>query len=181
MTIDDFVTELKVYLKIDDTDITNDGIIKQAAQMAAGYIVANYSYYILNTTVDKEFFAEDSQAKYYVNAGPTTAVVAYVNDVEVVDNPSKVFNNTVYFDSTLGVVGDHIKLTSTVGIDITKESHKGDFVSAAALAAYLYKQADKGLDGVSQYGTGIKESARLFEGIPKHITSYFETRKVFRF
>ena len=182
MTIDEFVLELKVYLKIKETDIENDALLKQSAMSATGFIIGAYAYYILADTVSKELVADsNTQQKFYLNAGPTTNVVAYLNDIEVTDNANKTINNIAYFESALGLTNDFIKLTSTVGIDPANTiAYGGDLANACALAAYFFKQADKGLDGVMQYGTGIKESARLYEGIPRGITQYFETRNVFR-
>ena len=181
MTIDEFVTELKVYLKIKETDIDNDEILLQSARAAAGFIISYYSYYIITDTINKEFYYEAATKKFYLDAGPVVTVTAYLDNVEVTDNTSKVLGNTVYYTDNLGVAGEVIKLESLVGVSNTNMAHIGDIAQATALAAYFYKQADKGLDGVMQYGTGIKESARLYEGIPKAILQHFEARKIYRF
>ncbi len=181
MTSADFLSNLKVYLKIKDTDVDNDGILQQAVEAASGFLIGTYSYYILEDTKVDEFYIVDLYKKFYLNAGPVRTLTAYLNNVEVTDNDNKVINNTVYFTDNLGTSGDLAKFEYTLGIDETSVSGKGDLAQATALAAYFYKQADKGLDGVMQYGTGIKESARLYEGIPKSILNYFETRKIFRF
>ena len=181
MTYDEFVTELKIYLKIKETDLDNDAILLQSVKAASGFIIAYYSYYIITDVVDLEFYSTGFEKKFYLNAGPTSSVVAYLNDVEVTNNTLKIIYNTVTFANALGVSGDVIKLTSTVGIDTANVRHMGDLAQATALAAYFYKQADKGLDGVMQYGTDIKESARLYEGIPRAILQHFETRKLYRF
>ncbi len=182
MTLDEFVSEVKIYLKIKETDVDNDEILLQSATAAAGYISAYYSYYIIESTVDKEFYGVDNLTKkFYLDVSPVTAVVPHVNEIEVIDNTYKVLNNTVYFTDALGVSGDLIKLSSTVGVDSTDIHNVADIAQACALAGYFYKQADKGLVGVEQYGTGIKESARLFEGIPKAILDYFQMKKIYRF
>ena len=182
MTLPEFVTELKIYLKIKETDLDNDAILLQSAKAAAGFIISYYSYYIITDTVIKEFYSIGTETKFYLDAGPTTSVTAYLDDVEVTTNSNKLIYNTVTFAGALGATGDVIKLSSTVGIEPELNmAHLGDLAQATALAAYFYKQADKGLDGVMQYGTGIKESARLYEGIPRAILQHFETRKLYRF
>lgn len=180
MTKEEFVSEIKVYLKIKDTDIDNDPTITQVADATNGFIIANYSYYIVDATVVQNLQLEGASKKFWLNSGPAKTVTAELNDTPVMDNTIKLINNIAYFEDAFGVAGDFLKLTSEVGLSATNPQNMGDVAQACALAAYFYKQADKGLDGVMQYGTGIKESARLFEGIPKGITGYFEARKLFR-
>jgi len=180
MNLAEFVTETKVYLKIKETDIDNDAIIEQAASAAAGFILAQYSFYILDASLVKETQADGPYKKFYLDAGPVKAVTPFVNDVEVTDNTVKIFNNVAYFTNNLGQLNDFVKLNYTVGIDLADIGNIGDVAQACALAGYFYKQADKGLVGVEQYGTGIKESARLYDGIPRAILDYFQARKIYR-
>lgn len=178
MLIDEFVTELKVYLKIEDTDIKDDDIITQAAYAADGFISANYSFHILDSVEVKEEYLTEAISKIYLDSGPTTAVTSTeLEGVEVTDNDPKVINNVAYFPTDLGVSTDLIKVTSTVGVLTTDY---GTVAQATALAGYFFKQADKGLVGVEQYGTGIKEAARLYEGIPRSILNYFDAKRIFR-
>ena len=181
MILAEFVTETKIYLKIKETDIENDAIIEQAASAAAGFILAQYSFYVLDASLIKETQVDGAYKKFYLDAGPAKTVTPYVNDVEVTDNTVKIFNNVAHFTNALGAADDFVKLGYTVGLTVNNVAHEGDIAQAAALAGYFYKQADKGLVGVEQYGTGIKESARLYDGIPRAILEYFQTRKIYRF
>ena len=180
MILDDFVTELKIYLKIKDTDITNDPILEQSARAADAFVSGMYSYHLLDNTLEKEFYAPDAETKFYLDAGPSISAVTYIDDVLVTDNDAKVIQNVAYYGTAIGGALELVRIDYVVGLDNTKVSHIGDISQACALAAYFYKQADKGLDGVMQYATGIKESARLYEGIPRAILQYFETKRVFR-
>ena len=181
MTLDALVTELKVYLKIKETDVDNDAILLQAATAAAAYIEANYSYNLIDAERTKEFYALDGLTKkFYLDAGPTLSVVPYLEDVEVTDGTYKLLNNMVYFELPLGQEADLIKFVYQVGLGVASSNYLGDVAQACSLAGYFYKQADKGLVGVEQYGTGIKESARLYEGIPRAVLDYFQMRKIYR-
>ena len=180
MNLAEFVTEVKVYLKIKETDVDNDAIITQAASAAAGFILAQYSFYVLDASLVKETQVDGSYKKFYLDAGPTKSVTPFVNDVEVTDNTVKIFNNVAHFTDTLGQIDDFVKLNYTVGLSLSDVGNLGDVSQACTLAAYFYKQADKGLIGVEQYGTGIKESARLYDGIPRAVLDYFQARKIYR-
>ena len=181
MIIDALVTELKVYLKIKETDVDNDAILLQAATAAAAYIEANYSYNLIDVERTLEFYALDGLTKkFYLQASPTISVVPYLDDVEVIDNTYKLLNNMLYFSLPLGQEADLIKFIYQVGLQDTDSNYLSDIAQACSLAGYFYKQADKGLVGVEQYGTGIKESARLYEGIPRAVLDYFQMRKLYR-
>ena len=182
MTLDELVVELKEYLRIDVNDTEDDSYLENFAQAAAGYIASVYRYHIIDETlVSTQQIDPARPNKFYLPRGPVKGGSVTVVDEEgnVVTNPYRLVNSVIYYKEPLPADGQIYTITYDVGVGNGIE-HKGDIEHAVALAAWLYRTADKGLEGIDQISTGVKESAKMFSGIPKNITSYFETRQVIR-
>jgi len=175
MTIDELVVELKTYLKIKNTDIDNDGILTQAAQMASGYIVANYSYYILSAVVVKEFFAIDSRAKYYLDAGRATLVTTFVNDVEEIPQGSYFYNrgrnvlellNEGDFRRKATQLGLGQELPGDASVDVFFLADLTNILDEFGNRGYRAAQLEAGIIGgklyLAAYGLGLGASGLTF-------------------
>ena len=182
MTLDELVVELKEYLRIDANDTEDDVYLTNFVQAAAGYVASVYRYHVIDETLSATLQLNmGNPTKLYLPRGPVKSGTVSVTDSsgQPVPVTFSTIGNALYFSEPLVQYGQLFTVTYDVGIG-TGIEYRGDIEHTVALAAWLYRTADKGLEGIDQISTGVKESAKLFSGIPKNITSYFETRQVIR-
>jgi hypothetical protein len=183
MTLNSLVLELKEYLRIDALDMEENAYLSKFCESAAGYIASVYSYHILDTTlVSKQQYVASHPDKFYLPAGPAKDGTVNIKNPDGTNlaTPFTLINNTVIFDTYLEYTAGAFTITFDVGVEHDEIEYYGDIEHCVQLAAWLYRSADKGLEGMEQISTGVKESARMFSGIPRNITAYFETRQVIR-
>ncbi len=182
MVIADLITELKEYLRIDAADIEDNVYLQNFCIASAGYIASVYRYHILDETlITKQQYPQSHPFKFYLPHGPTKegSVTVQKPDGTEMSEPFRLINDVIVFEEPILYDSGVFTITYDVGIGNGIE-HRGDVEHCVALAAWLYRTADKGLEGMDQISTGVKESVKMFNGIPKNITSYFETRQVIR-
>lgn len=180
MTVAELVEELKQYLRIDPTDTDDDIYLTNFVEAAAGYVASVYRYHIVDSTlmVVKQI-SPSLPYKLYLPRGPVKTATIIGEDGNPISASFRVINNTILFDEPQIADGEYLTVNYEVGISNDIES-RGDVENVVALAAWLYRTADKGLDGLESISTGVKEGAKMFSGIPMNITQYFETRQVIR-
>ena len=180
MTYTEILDELKEYLKIPDDDVIDDDFLLGFVQTSVGYVISNYNYYMVDGTLTEIVpTTQAGQLKYYLPKGPAVSLGAVVVGDEVVTTTASLKRTFVKFDEPIASIDVDVEFTYDVGV-LPSAVTDGDLQHTVALAAYFYRQADKGLEGVAQISTGVKESGRFFEGIPKYIKDYFQSRKFMR-
>jgi len=182
MVIDELLIALKQYLRIPNTDTEEEEYLKSFCEGAAGYISSQYRYNILDTqVVSKKMLTASRRNKIYLPEAPVIEDTVTVIRPDGTPEPTtfNIMDATLIFDEPILYEYGIFKFSYTSGVLNTPE-FQGDIEHCVQLAAWLYRTADKGLEGVDQISTGVKESTKMFSGIPRNITAYFETRQPIR-
>ena len=178
MLLFDLVPLLKTYLDIDMTDITADARLETILTTAVGYVKSVYDYDIVDTTYTKTLPVLAN--KIYLPNSPVKADTIVVTDSSGVAIPIMLVQNTLYLPTNLYKTGQLIQVTYTCGVEYAVNTYNGVAENLVQLAGWLYRTADKGMEGMSQFTTGVKEGVHMYEGIPPQITDYFQSKKLMR-
>ena len=182
MVIDELLTKLKQYLRIPNTDTEEEAYLKSFCEAASGYISSQYRYNILDKQiVSKQMLTASRRNKIYLPEAPVIESTVSVVRPDGTPEPVSftVMDAILIFDEAILYEYGVFKMQYTSGVQNTPE-YQGDIEHCVQLAAWLYRTADKGLEGVDQISTGVKESTKMFSGIPQNITTYFESRQPIR-
>jgi len=182
MILEELLQELKQYLRIEQDDTEQDDYLKSFCEAADGYISAQYNFNIITKPVtSKQMLTASRRNKLYL---PKVPVIADSVEITKPDNtlettPFTLIGGAIIFDEPIDYMFGVYTITYSSGT-VDSVENRGDIEHCIQLAAWLYRIADKGLEGIDQISTGVKESAKMFAGIPKNITTYFESRQPIR-
>jgi hypothetical protein len=182
MTVEELLSELKLYLRIDELDTTDDEYLKQFCIAADGFISSLYRFNIITKPVETvQLLSTTRGAKIYLPQVPVvdgTITITRPDDATE-DTPFTLINGVIMFDKPVDYTLGAFKVTYESGVD-NSVIYGADIQHCVQLAAWLFRTADKGLEGIDQISTGVKESAKMFAGVPQNIALHFEGRQPIR-
>jgi len=180
MLIEDLLPLLKTYLDISPTDVEYNNRLELVISSAVGYVKSVYDYDVIDYNYSK--LLPVLGGKIYLPDSPVkvNSVVVKDQDGTVIPTDISVVQNTIYFAESLYRDGQFLLVEYSTGVDYSPTTYNGDAENLVQLAGWLYRTADKGMEGMSQFTTGVKEGVHIYEGIPIQITTYFQSKKLMR-
>jgi len=183
MQLDQLAEKLQAYLRIVQPSIDEAEYIKSFCRAASGYITTTYRYNILDKPVTYlTLFTQAQSIRVFLPEIPikkdTIVVLKSDGSQELTD--FDIIGGAIYFKEPILLDSSPYTIQYSSGVDTSSLDFIGDVEHCVQLAAWLYRTADKGLEGIDQISTGVKENTKMFEGIPQNITTYFESRQPIR-
>ena len=176
MSLTDLTDALKQYLQIESVDAKQTKYLESFCTTADGYLFSVYNISVLDRQKQMQVVVTATRRKFYLPVLPVSSLVVKVDGVVLgEDNYHNTNDYIIFGDSVYGDVV--IEILTGTPID----AQDGILGHCVQLAAWLYTSSDKSLLGVSAMSSGVKESTKLFEDIPKNITYFLQSVKPIRF